>query len=501
VGSARLATSRRLGLPVRRPWLSISIVLLCVGTLVCLFLIGHGPLVSFAYGAVAISYLIFKLMGSVLYRPVDLQVAGDPPAVAVVVPCYNEDPEAFTACLTSLLLQSTPFDEIYVVDDGSSSSECVEIARTLLAGAEQRIALVHVFERNQGKRYALAWGFERTEADLVMMVDSDTMLNPNCLEEALKPLADPQVFGVTGTIRATNVATNLLTRLIDLRYANAFLYERAAYSKFGGNVLCCCGSMSVWRTAMVRETLADFVNQTFLGVHVAYGDDRRLTNYALQRGKVVIQTSAVAHTLVPERLGHFLRQQVRWNKSFFRESLWLLRTFRPNRIAWFLSLAEMVTWIGFTTALVFSLLVRPILGSGVGPFYLAMLVITSYARSARYLGAPGGRKWSQEWSIFALAPIYGLMHYLLLMPLRFYSIATLKQGAWGTRTTVEVVAPYEMDVVSSPQVIDLRATADRAPAAMVSRGTEPRSTVEIVHRGLFSWPRRNVGQLLQRWLW
>ena len=36
-------------------------------------------------------------------------------------------------------------------------------------------------------------------------------------------------------------------------------------------------------------------------------------------------------TAVPERLNHYLRQQSRWNRSFFRETLWCLRTFPFKR--------------------------------------------------------------------------------------------------------------------------------------------------------------------------
>jgi hypothetical protein len=55
--------------------------------------------------------------------------------------------------------------------------------------------------------------------------------------------------------------------------------------------------------------MPDFLSQTFLGVPAIFGDDRRLTNYVLLQGKVVFQETAVAWTAVPQRLGHFARQQ------------------------------------------------------------------------------------------------------------------------------------------------------------------------------------------------
>src|SRR5690606_10156552 len=148
----------------------------------------------------------------------------------------------------------------------------------------------------------------------------DTVLARDAVEQAMRPFADERVQCVTGLVLALNRRRNLLTRLIDMRYVNAFLGERVAYSRLG-SVLCACGSLAMYRGPVVRENLADFLNQRFLGAPATAGDDRRLTFCCLMAGKAVIQPRAVAWTAVPERLTHYLRQQVRWTKSFIREGL------------------------------------------------------------------------------------------------------------------------------------------------------------------------------------
>jgi hyaluronan synthase len=236
-----------------------------------------------------------------------------------------------------------------------------------------------------------------------------------------------------------NHNTNLLTRLVDLRYANAFLFERAAYSTVG-SVVCCCGSLSFFRTAVARDNLRDFINQTFLGVPVQYGDDRRLTQYALQRGKVVLQDTAIAHTLVPERLGHFRRQQVRWNKSFFRESLWAIRRFGPRRWPFWISLIELGVWLTFTASLISAVYLRPLLTNAPFPWtFAAFAVVLAYARNVRYLGRAGITPATQLVT-FALAPLYVALHAVLLTPMRIWALLTLRSSHWGTRTRVEVKA-------------------------------------------------------------
>lgn len=438
----RLSQANRLLGYVPRPhrshFLAPTLFLLAVVAVLVLSRLAHAFTLLAAYGVCAFSYLLVKLVGSSLY--VRAPAEPSPLTVAAVVPVFNEDPVAFAACLRSLLDQTHAVSEIFVVDDGSSSEECHQVAREVLAGVRASV-VVHRFDANRGKREAQAWAFRRTRADIVLTVDSDTVLAEDCVAEGLGPFTDVSVQAVTGTVRAANHGKNLLTRLIDVRYVNAFLYERAAYSRMGGSVLCCCGSMSLWRTELLLANLDDFVAQTFLGVRVSYGDDRRLTNYALRAGRVVLQDSAVAYTYVPERMGHFLRQQIRWNKSFFRESLWVVRSFSLSRAAWWLAATELVSWMAFSVNLFSGLVVLPLLGvSRFGWLFLGYVVAMSYARSSRYVLAPGGRAAWREWLTFLLAPAYSLLHIFVLMPLRLYSLATLRDGAWGTRTQIEVTA-------------------------------------------------------------
>jgi hyaluronan synthase len=372
------------------------------------------------YGSVILMYLTAKILLSLFYRP-SVRLARDF-KVSVIIPMFNEAPEAVRKLLDSILGQNYGVDEIFVVDDGSADAQAFEAVLEIAAVNPSIIA--HRFEANQGKRRAQVWALRRAAGEIFITVDSDTILLPGSIRELVKPFAEEKVVAVTGHLNALNRDHNLLTRLIDMRYQNAFRVERAAQSVFG-SVLVCSGPLSAYRRDIILPRLDDYENQTFLGVDVQYGDDRRLTNYALAQGRVVYQATARGLTDVPESLKGFLKQQTRWNRSFFRESLYALRLGfkRPGILMW-VGL-ELGTWLGFNVALVYSVLSGGRYIHVLLAYYLCYIMLMALARNAIYI--------FKNPLTFLLAPLYGLIHVTLLMPIRLYSLATLKSSSWETR--------------------------------------------------------------------
>ena len=362
--------------------------------------------------------------------------------LSIVMPMHNEDPAFAVAAVMSMLEQSRSPNHLHVIDDGSTdggaAADAVEVA--LRRHAYDVSWTLTRLPDNVGKRAALAIGFRADDrADIFLCVDSDTVLDYDAVATGLRPFCDERTTGVAGFVTAQNWSRNLLTRLIDLRYVSAFLAERAAYSFFGA-VLCCCGSLAFYRADVVRANLDDFLDQRFLGRTATYGDDRRLTNYALRSGRVVLCAGARASTAVPERFGHYLRQQARWNKSFIRESAWVLGTFPLSANAFWLTVCEVFTWIVVTTLFVLTLAIWPFTDSGRAWIPLvAFIALAAYARNAVYLHDNRRRlRPRDQLAIFALAPLYGVLHLVVLSPLRLWSLATLRRTRWGTRQSVEV---------------------------------------------------------------
>ena len=283
------------------------------------------------YGVLVAAYLVSRMVFALCYRPSTARVDdADLPHVVAVVPAFNEQ-ERIAATIDSLYALDYPSDRlsVVVIDDGSSDATWPNIVRA--AGRHPQLDGLR-FSRNRGKRAGMAAGLRAgADAEVMLFVDSDSTLAPDALRELVRPFlgrGGENVGVVTGHADVLNASVNLLTRLQQVRYYAAFRVVKAAESIFGA-VSCASGCFSAYRTAALREVLAEWENQTFMGRPATFGDDRALTNSVLAAGwRSVYQSTARCGTAAPERWRGFLRQQLRWKKSWSRESL------RVLRIAW-----------------------------------------------------------------------------------------------------------------------------------------------------------------------
>ncbi|MCA1060261.1 glycosyltransferase [Rossellomorea aquimaris] len=393
------------------------------------------------YGAVMISYLLGKMLLSFKYQ----EIMGDPPdlKVSVVIPSYNEEPQAVLGTIESILKQDYPVHEIFVIDDGSKDVSAYHAVQKLHENLQAGVGatfselkkdnpsfhmpnlIVHRLPQNKGKRHAQIWAFERATGDVFITVDSDCTVFSNAVRELLKPLNDKEVVATTGHVNIRNRTDNVLTRLIDMRYDNAFRVERAAHS-VTNNVLVCSGPLSAYRREVVMKNLDHYGNQKFLGQQVQLGDDRCLTNYAIREGKTLYQSTARCITDAPTSLKTLIKQQNRWNKSFFRESLIALKIglTKPNVFVWVM--LEMFLWLAFGVSLIFAVYyTSTTMGLIMLVYYLAYVVISAYARNVFYA--------YKRPLTFLLAPIYGILFLVILCPMRFWALLTLRSTSWGTR--------------------------------------------------------------------
>jgi hyaluronan synthase len=380
-----------------------------------------------AYGLVVAAYLLSRFVVSLWYVPGPER--GLVPHVAVVVPAFNEE-EAIGDGIASLLAQSYPPEklELVVVDDGSTDGPAreIELARDRVPGGRERVQAIS-FPHNRGKRAAMAAGIRATSAEIIAFVDSDSVLEPDALRTLVQRFADRRVGAVCGHADVLNAKESLLTRMQTVRYYVAFRVIKAAESVFNA-VTCCSGCFAAYRREAIAPHLERWEHQRFLGAPATFGDDRSLTNAVLRGWRVVYEANAVSRTIVPATMKRFLVQQVRWKRSWTRESLVVARfIWRKN------PLAAAATYLS---------VVLPLLA----PF--------AAVRALVWLPAGGRSPWVYLLGVYAVALMYGLYYaarrkaddalwmwgcafvlfYLTVLVWQtYYAVFTATRTTWGTR--------------------------------------------------------------------
>lgn len=157
---------------------------------------------------------------------------GERPAISVVVPAHNEEPNLLPLCdrLVAVLENiGRPF-EIVLVDDASTDGS-VALLRNF-AASEPRLKVV-CLRRNSGQTAALAAGFEVATGEVVVAMDGDLQHAPEDIPALLAKIDEG--YDLANGWRANRV-DGLWTRRLPSRLANWMIRKLSGVElrDFGG---------------------------------------------------------------------------------------------------------------------------------------------------------------------------------------------------------------------------------------------------------------------------
>ncbi|GIP28960.1 hypothetical protein J23TS9_40900 [Paenibacillus sp. J23TS9] len=392
-------------------------------------------LLLYLYSLIAAAFLLTRYFFGALYR--DVPVNPDyTPGVSIIIPCFNEE-EWIHRTVLSCMNQDYPVDklEVIVVDDRSTDRSVERIQKTIdLVHREadryrtkERLRL-HVLPENGGKRVALVEGVKMAKHELVVFVDSDSFLDPQAIKNLVQPFQDPQMGGVAGRTDVENKYTNSVTKLQTVRYYIAFRIMKAAESWFD-SVTCLSGPLSCYRKELIIQHSEAWLNQKFLGQPATFGDDRSMTNYILKTHRTGYQDRAICSTIVPSDMGVFLKQQMRWKRSWLRESL------RAGGFIWrkepFMALffyIGLIVPIAAPVIVLYNLVYVPAVHHIFPTTFLMGLLMMAMLMSLAHLLFRKSRLW-----VFGL--VFCVFYELVLLWQMPVAWVTFWKSTWGTRET------------------------------------------------------------------
>jgi hyaluronan synthase len=348
--------------------------------------------------------------------------------IAVMVPCFNEEPGLVEASIRSVFA-ARGRKQVIVIDDGSTN----DVRAVLHALAQELPFVLHVVLQNAGKREALHYATERLlddDVEFVVTIDSDTLLEPDALVRVVEPLLEPNIGASTGNVLLLNERQNVLTRMIGTYYWIGLNIYKQAQSVIS-SVVCCSGCLAAYRADLLRELIDEFAGQRFLGEACTHSEDRHLTNLVLERDyDVVYVPEAVSWTETPSTVRGFLRQQRRWKRGYIRESLYTLTyAWRVKKLLWlqvlFWDLTAPFLSFGLRVALLFTIVAEPrLVVVVILPSWIVLMLV-------RYVFVPM-RAPDKLFGLF----LYMFFYEVCLYWVNIWALFTVRNKSWVTRAEV-----------------------------------------------------------------
>lgn len=430
--------------------LGTLLILFCMGAVVTATLthwerieLARDQLLSTQWGAVFFvcgsvfllingAILIWRFILFFRYRPAPACPEGALPPCTVIVPAYNEGEQVFLT-LRSLVQSRYPSEKLQIiaVDDGSNDDtwDWIRRAEKTFPG---RITPIRM-PVNKGKRHALYAGFQQSRGEVIITVDSDSVVESQTIWRIVSPFVhDPRVGAVAGNVRVLNRTGGLIPRMLEVLFMYSFDFIRAGQSMVNA-VLCTPGALSAYRAHVVMRVLPGWLAQTFWGRPANIGEDRAMTNLILREGyHTHFQQDAVVYTSVPVRYRMLCRMFLRWARSNIRETLvmssFAFRRFREGSMLG-ARINLLTGWLALTKSqlLFMGTLANLFMYPGNYTFQVLFGIIVSSSLMA------GLYCWRQKSADGLWAYVYGVFWFVALFWITPYAILTSHKTGWLTR--------------------------------------------------------------------
>ncbi|NPA22422.1 MAG: glycosyltransferase family 2 protein [Candidatus Micrarchaeota archaeon] len=417
----------------------LALVLLFIAAAV---LSGYGALIAYiltflAFFSISVVAMIFVLKYIQDPERVERDSKEDYfPTVSVVVPAYNEG-ENIRATIESILNSDYPKDklEVIVVDDGSKDNT-YEIA------SQYPIRVLR--KPNGGAASAKNYGILHAKGDIIVTLDSDTIIDSKAIKRLASYFKDPKVGGVSGAVRVKD-PKNMLEKWQAIEYDIILVYRRVLEAF--ESVYVTPGGLSAFRKKALMEVgLFDTRSLT---------EDQEIAMNLQKHGwKIRSSLDAFSYTQVPPTLSQLIKQRTRWVRGgiwnrvkhldllnwkwgdFMVFSYWLDFIFffqiLPLSISFILFLVENNFWffrLG-TDAVVFGF--GPITFIGIF-FWMAMLPWFVY-----YVNLMREKAHNVKISLKEIVDVLGFLFifsvgWVIVWPFVFYKELLSKEEVWETR--------------------------------------------------------------------
>lgn len=222
--------------------------------------------------------------------------------ISVLIPCHNEE-KSIRKCVESCLNQTRKFDEIVVVNDGSTDK-----SGEILATFGNAIKVITIPKATGNKSHAQERGLKKVTGDIFVATDGDTLLDAGFAQAVEIGMADEKIVALGGYVKS--LPYNWLTACRAFEYCVGQNLHKLAQS-YINFMFVIPGAAGAFRTKEFKkhikfdhDTLTEDLDFTYkfhkLGLKIGYTRD------------------AICWTQDPASLSQYINQIRRWYGGGFQ---------------------------------------------------------------------------------------------------------------------------------------------------------------------------------------
>jgi biofilm PGA synthesis N-glycosyltransferase PgaC len=278
----------------------------------------------------------FYLVGANIYdiwqmfRKAKLRPLRKRPLVSVLIPAHNEE-KAIIRCLESVRKSSHRKMEIIVIDDASTDKTAELVMEYISKYPKRSIRLLRL-PKNAGKAAALNKALDRhAQGELIMTLDSDSILHKQAIKNAVAYFKDPNIAGVAANVRIMD-QTSILGLL--QKFEHMIGYRAKKFYSLSNSEFIVGGVASTFR----REVLTQVGNYDEDTVTEDIGLSLKIVSLGNKAHRVVYASDVVAMTEGVQTLKALMRQRYRWKMGSLQNLIKNRRLVGNNSIDFTLAL-------------------------------------------------------------------------------------------------------------------------------------------------------------------
>ncbi len=239
------------------------------------------------------------------------------PLVSVIIPTHN-GADVIGLTIKSVLANSYQNKEIIVIDDASADDTYKEAAKF-----KDQIQLIKREKSTGLKTGAVNFGLNFARADIISVIDDDTLLEPDTIVKLVKNFQDPRITAATANVRTRSERKNMLTSLQSIEYLDSMEIGRPFQNLLFKAPFVMSGCCSMFRKRVLSQIGAYDIDIITEDLDITW------KLYRL-RSRIAFAHEAICYTDVPADLKKLRRQRFRWEVGFF-QTLYKQRSIAFNK--------------------------------------------------------------------------------------------------------------------------------------------------------------------------